>query len=484
MSSRSRFLFLVLLCLAVASVCAPALAVLRLTPQSVVDIALKQGLATKNAELTAQLSYYNLSQALGAYDFNISVTPGYEYTEAPVLAGTSDAIDRTFTLGSTLSKKFISGTTLTLDYVDTRQSSVFYSFAVPTNRGPTANLTSLQLGLRQNLLANSFGYADRLLVTASRAAIDSALENREEQLQSELLNVMTLYWTAYTAEQQFRENLAAREKYSQLVKNVRRKAGFNLSAPGELPRLEAESEATESRVKASSAGYLNAIQNLLVELRLETNEQIVLDVPSEIPPVPQLAAKQTDELRAVKIGKINFDVADQTLSLIRSNTLPKLDLLARARTTGVDQSHNDAVAQMTATNHPTFYIGVEFSTPINSTAYRGQIANAEVQRGLAENTYLLAVDQAKKRLDSTARDVLSRYTVAKLAGTTVEQRERVVHELEVAYRQGRQPLVELIRAYNDLFAAQLDRATAIGQYHIGLNALAAARDELVTNVKK
>lgn len=460
-----------------------ASAVLRLTPQSVVDIALRQGLSAKNAELTAQLSYFNLSQTLGAYDFNFSITPGYEYTEAEILSGQGDLRDKTFTLGSTLSKKFITGTTLTLDYIDTRQNSLLRSIPAPT-RSPDANLTSLQLALRQNLLANFFGYADRLLIDSYRSAVDSALENREEQLEGTLLNVMTLYWNAYTAEQQFRENLAAREKYTQLVKNVRRKAGFNLSAPGELPRLEAESEATEARVKSSSAAYLNAIQSLLTELRLETNEQIVLDVPSEIPPVPQLAAKQTDDLRAVRIGKINLDVADKTLSSVRSKTLPTLDLIARVRTTGVDQDHSEAVAEMAATTHPTYYVGLEFSTPINSTAYRGQIANAEVQKAIAENAYDLAVDQAKKLLDSTARDVLARYTVAKLAGTTVEQRERVVRELETAYRQGRQPLVELIRAYNDLFAAQLDRATAIGQYHIGLNQLAAARDELVTNVKK
>ena len=63
-------------------------------------------------------------------------------------------------------------------------------------------------------------------------------------------------------------------------------------------------------------------------------------------------------------------------------------------------------------------------------------------------------------------------------------REKVVRELEGAYRQGRQPLVELIRSYNDLFAAQLDRARAVGQYHISLNQLAAARDELVTTVRR
>lgn len=483
MNFSSRFKVVVTIAASVVLLHEPADAILRLTPQSVVDIALKQGLNAKRAELTAQLSYFQLSQALGAYDFNVSITPGFEYSEAEVLSGQSNPSDKTFTLGSSLSKKFITGTTLSLDYIDTRQTSVLGTFQANT-RPANANLASLQLGVRQSLLANFLGFADRLYIEAYRSAVDSALENREESLEDTLLNVMTLYWNAYTAEQQLQQNMAARGKYSQLVSSVRRKAGFNLSTPGELPRLEAEAEAAESRVKASSAAYLNSIQTLMTELRVETNEQIILDVPSEIPPVPQLTPKKVEELRKVNIDRINLQVADKTLSAVKSTTLPTLDLIARARATGVDQDHANAVSEMAATTHPTYYVGVEFKTPINSSLFRGQIANAEVNKLLAENTYLYTIDQAKKTLDSSARDVLSRYTVAKLAAETVTYRERVVRELETAYRQGRQPLVELIRAYNDLFTAQLDRATAIGQYHIGLNELAAARDELVTNVKK
>lgn len=460
-----------------------ASAVLKLTPQSVVDLALKQGLDVKNTELTAQLSYFNLSQSLGAYDFNIDIEPGVTYNEAQNIGLTNDAIDKTFSLNAILSKRFITGTALTAQYINTRISRTQSSYQAVAPI-PTGNLNTFQLGLRQNLLNNSFGYAERLAVEAYREAVDSALENREESLEDTLLNVMTLYWNAYIAEQKFQENLSAREKYAQLIRNVRRKAGFNLSAPGELPRLEAEQEGTESRVKASSSDYLNAVQSLLTELRVETKEQIILDVPIEIPPVPQLASKSTDDLRVVHINKMNLDVADKTLSSVRSKTLPVLDFIATAATTGVNQNNGDSVSEMAGASKPTYYVGLVLTAPISSTGYRGQIADAMVRKSIAENNYLSAVDNAKRTLDSTARQVLSQYSVAKISGDVVDRRERVVRELEIAYRQGRQPLVELIRAYNDLFSSQLDRATAIGQYHIGLNQLAAARDELVMNLKK
>ena len=442
-------------------VSAPALAVLKLTPQSVVDLALKQSLA----------------------DFSIDIQPGYTYNEAENIQQTGDAVNEQLNLSVTLAKRFETGTALSLTYLDNRLSRTPNAFA--TNPGVSAgNLTSLTLGLRQNLLANFFGRADRLTVDAYREQVDSALENREEQLEGRLLDVMTLYWRAYIAEQQLKENLAAREKYSQLVQNVRRKAGFNLSSPGELPRLVAEQEATESKVKASSTNYLNAVQDLLTALRVETKEQIVLDVPTEIPPVPQLAEKSPEDLRVVRIGKMNLDVADKTLTSVVSRALPTLDLIASAATTGSEPKHGDAIAEMAAATKPTYYVGLQLQTPIGTTTSGAQIANANVLRQIAETNYLAAVDTAKQALENSGRLVLAQYSVAKLSIDVVSQRERVVRELEAAYRQGRQPLVELIRAYNDLFQAQLDRATAIGNYHIGLNQLAAARDELVTTVKK
>lgn len=458
------------------------LPMLKLSPQTVVDLALSKGNRARAAELQAQRGYLPLAQALGAYDFQLSLATGWEYSEAESLTGLSNPSDRTFTVTSLLSKKFSTGTTVSLGYQDTRQNSTLNT-VTSTTRPPTANLNEVELGVRQALLSNSFGYADRLAVEVGESTIVAALETREEQLEEILLSSMVLYWNAYIAEQQLKENMAARDKYEQLVRNVRRRAGFNLSTPGELPRIEAEYEIAEQRVKASTADYMNAIDALLTAIKADAPEGgVTLEIPSELPPMPRLTSKTVEDLRVVRVARINQENSQKSLEAVKSRSRPRLDFVARAAATGVDEESGRAIAEMAATTHPTYFIGLEFQTALDSTALRGTLANAEVEARLAEVNLRIQRDDVTDQLEQLERRVASQHSVAQLANETVTLRERVVREFENNYRLGRQPLVELIRAYNELFSSQLERARAVGQYHIGLNQLAAARDELVTKV--
>jgi outer membrane protein TolC len=460
-----------------------AMANVKLTPQNVVDLALSKGNRARGAELTAQRSYLNLQKALGAFDFQFKLAPYYEYNTAQTMAGTGNPLDRTFYILSSLSKEFRTGTNLALDYINNQQVSSLSSSASAT-RQPTANLASLQLTAKQSVLRNGWGYANRLAVEVGQQEVSSALETRSENLEQILLDAMTLFWNTYIAEQQLKENLYAREKYEELVKNVRRKAGFNLSAPGELPRLQAELQGTEQKVKTSSANYLAALDTLMTAIQLRTSGAVELVIPTLLPAVPQLASVDTERLRSVAVARTNLDIAEKNLASVRSASRPKLDLVAKARSTGVEEDNGRAYAELASTTYPTYFIGIEFETPLDSALLRGNIADAEVRRAQAENDLRIQRDAIKDQLAAADRSVSSQYTVAKLAIETVEMRSRVVRELENSYRQGRQPLVELIRAYNDFFNARLEQARAIGNYHIALNQLAATRDELVKGSQK
>ncbi|MEK7356889.1 MAG: TolC family protein, partial [Bdellovibrionota bacterium] len=253
--------------------------------------------------------------------------------------------------------------------------------------------------------------------------------------------------------------------------------------PGELPRLEAEYAATLARVKTSSATYLTAINSLRTALEIQGGDEIILVIPSEVPPVPQLAKRAVEDLRSYRVTKTTLENANRLLDSYSNQARPQLDLIARAKTTGVDTDSGRALAEMGSTSYPTYYVGIEFKTPLGTTAARGALADAQVAKQIAENNLGIAKNTLGDNLENLESSVAALYSTAKLSMETVTLRERVVRESETAYRVGRTPLVELIRSYNELFNAQLLRAQAIGAYHIALNSLAAARDELVTNVK-
>lgn len=471
-----------LLALSLISASAPAWAVPeKITPQRVVDQALGKGRSAKSAELQAQRSYLQLEEARGLFDLKFLLAPGYELNEGQSLSGMGNPQDKTWSLAAQLDKKFQSGTELGLKYEANRQSSILAPSVVRTSN---IALEAVTLSLRQPLFRNWFGYADRLALEIGETGVATAAETRQESLETVVLDAMTLFWNAYTAEQQLKENMAAREKYEQLVANVRRKASFNLSTPGELPRLLAEAELADQRVKSSSAAYLNAVDSLLTAMQIQTKEPIEIVAPQELPPVPQLAQKNLDELRVIRVAAANLQNAERKRDQVISQTRPRLDLVARARSTGVEEDAGAAYAEMTSGTKPTYFVGFEFETPIDSNIIRGRRADAVVAASQAEVELKVQQDKAKDQLAALERTVAANFAVAKSMIEAVQYRERTVREMEIAWRQGRQPLVELIRSYNDLFNTQLERAKAVGQYHISLNQLAAARDELITTIQK
>lgn len=471
------------LCLGL-TVCANDARALPLAPQDVVDLALKQGLDVRSSEFTAQQAEGNAEKQRGAYDLILKIAPLYEYSEALTLTGTGNPSDRTLTLLASLQKRFSTGTTVLLDYNGISQESVLSSFTSNLRR-PNAALNALTLSIRQALWSNILGQSDRAVLETLDATVMAARLQREESLEDSILNSLNLYWNAYVAETQLRENTAARQKYEELVKAVRRKAGYNLSTPGELPRLEAEFEAADKNVKISSAQYLASIDNLRTNLQIDTKESISFKASTsettDIPAIPKLSAVDAAGLRPILISKISYENAERNKVAQTSLSRPRLDLVAKARATGVDETSGVAFSKMTSASKPYYAVGLELEWPLDSSLFRGQRAEAEAAYQIAQVNYKLAQDRIRDGIANAERTAVAYRDNALASIEIVAKRGRVVKELEAAYRQGRTPLVELIRAFNDLFAAQQDRARAVGNYMIALNQWAAVRDELVKN---
>lgn len=461
-----------------------------LDPQKVVELSLKQSYAVKNAELINQKNEAIAGQLLGAYDFLLSFNPSYTYSEAQNLAGTANPIDRTLTISTTVNKRYKSGTLFALNYDKVSQKSTLSSFSQSLRR-ETANSDVFGVTITQSMWANGFGEADRATYQQSRDLSEAAKLTKEEGLEDSVLGSLTAFWNAYVSEVQLRENTKARDKYEELVRAIRRRSGFNLSAPGELPRLEAEFEAADARVKISAQQYLAAVDNLKTNLRIEkpkagTELEIEFLVKAEtvedLPTIPQLEPVNEEslkKLRPIAIASLNTDSADQGLKIAMTNASPTLNLVGSAKSTGVDEKPDGSVSQMLGGTKPTYMIGLQLSVPIDSEAFRAARGLAAAQARIAQNDARLTLDSLRDKIHDAERGVISTHESAVSNINIVGKRSRVVQELETSYRQGRTALVEVIRAYNDLFASQQDRARSIGNYQIALNTLAALRDQLV-----
>lgn len=462
-----------------------ALAKIQLSPQNVVDRVLQKSPDARIAELNAQTSFAKYSQYLGSYDFKLSGSLTWKKSESQSFPPSDlDNIDnKTIYYNLGVDKTFSTGTTVSLDYEESALNNRLSTAGLAAGKIPKAYDNNVTLALRQSLLKNAFGYSSRLMNETEKSKIDNAKLERDENLETVLLDSMTDYWNVFSAQETLRYALQAREKYQNLVKNTRNKARYNLNDPGQLSRVEAEFEQADQKVKSASFDYLYQSQKLLTKLKYEPNQEIDFVIGEKIPPLPKLDAATIENLRSIRVSKTKLDQAKKDLSRVENMNLPQLDLVGSVQSVGIDEKRSDSFSEMTSGTRPVYYVGLEFSYALDSEAIRGNIAEAKVARQLAEANMEKATDDTQVLMSDVEKSTVLKFQLAKSSESLVDLRTKVVKDMESAYRQGRQPLVELIRSYNDLFTAQQEHAKALGNYHIALNKWASARDELVKEVK-
>ncbi|NJL24135.1 MAG: hypothetical protein HC902_02455, partial [Calothrix sp. SM1_5_4] len=130
-------------------------------------------------------------------------------------------------------------------------------------------------------------------------------------------------------------------------------------------------------------------------------------------------------------------------------------------------------------NKPTYFVGLEFSTALDSSAKRAADAESRVKVAKSSNDLQSVRLDLEKNIALIERKMEAAFVVATGAIEAEKFRSRTVREQEVEYRQGRLALRDLLQTYRLYFDAQSRKVRAIGDYHIALNELAAERDELV-----
>jgi outer membrane protein TolC len=102
----------------------------------------------------------------------------------------------------------------------------------------------------------------------------------------------------------------------------------------------------------------------------------------------------------------------------------------------------------------------------------------------------LALSQLSRRsleirdsLADAERRVQSTFSIAESSKVQRAYREKAAQELNRAYTQGRSDINTLITSLNNYFDSEIQYSKAIGDYQTALNEWAAARDELIPDLK-
>jgi outer membrane protein TolC len=385
-----------------------------------------------------------------------------------------------------LTKLFATGTTLGVTYQRNADKYVFPTGAtIPTSLpGDRVTQDVLGLSVQQNLLADFFGRADRADIRSANAQYDAAMIGRVSNLQDLVLSGIQTYWSAYVAQQTFQQTLAARSRYQKLTEAVRKKTKYGYANPGEVEQAEAELDGQEQNVKLASVNYLSSLDNLITLLRLAPGSDVRFQVPSTIPPLPQLPSVDIEQLRPLRTSKLNLQSAEDALKSADSRTYPNLALVGQLYTQGYDVNASDSYSEMASGTHPKFYVGLQLSYNFGSGYNDELVLNKKVGRDLAEEQLQRQRLELKDKEADLTRRVQSTYLIAQSLKSQKTWSEKAAQELTRTYNQGRTDISVLITAIDKYFQSEVDYARSIGDYQIALNQWAAFRDELIPDAKE
>lgn len=454
---------------------------LKLTPQNVVDRTLKHGLdiqVINNEERLATTDYW---VTVGGYDFELNSTLGYEISQAESLNSTfKNDEDRTLTFSTKLSKKNTYGGIFSFDFSRSSRASQLSTFSQSQSLPDKTTLDIFTFQYDQSLVRNSFGKSSRLKIDIAKNAIKQASLKKIEDVENLVLKNLRLYWDTYIAQKSFLQDMESEKRMLQLVQTVRRKNRLGFVKPGELAQIKAELEGKKQGTKSGSAEYLTKLSQLEAALQMNFSETgINFSIDKEIPLLSKYGAVKSTDLRPYLILKSNLESAEKKLKTLIYDSIPELNLTAKAAMTGAEPKASDAMAEALGGTRPVYFVGIKFKHTINSKSTRGIYENQKSQVNILKSKIALTKQNLDSELLNKHRLLNANFKVAKSSVKASKLRKKSLKEIENSYRQARTDLDAVIRAFNAYDAARLQEIRALSNYHMSLNEYSALRDELV-----
>jgi outer membrane protein TolC len=453
-----------------------------LSQRKVAELLLKQSYVARETIYQYDLINFNLSEFLGKFDWGLRLEVGQtdDRTQDFQSLDNNNRIQRLDTQ-FLLSKLFLSGTQFSFRALRGSRRATFDVASSQSVNSGDATADLLGVRIEQDMLYNAFGAADRARRREIQNQIEASKFLRTSELQNKVLDAVKQFWKTYVAQENFKEAIAARERYEKLVQFIQRKSGLGYARPGELSQIQAELEARNQSVKSTSSYYLMMSDQLLALLNLPRSSEIRFDVSSEIEPPPELKNGDVENLRPLKAQKLSVRSAEESLLAAQSESFPRLAFVGELNQSGYDRDSSSSLAETTSGNNPKYYVGAKIEYTFGSGLQSEKSLNRKLKKLLEDTKLERQRREISNLLDQTERQVQSSYQIAISAKKQKEFRDRFVKEMTTTYNQGRTDLPNYIEALNFYYSSVVNLSEALGNYQIALNEWAAARDELIPN---
>ncbi|NUM58941.1 MAG: TolC family protein [Bdellovibrionaceae bacterium] len=453
---------------------------IHLTQKLMAELIMQKSFKVLETDLKYEQNKLAPYQIKSAFDWKWALESGYEIDKTESLAQIGDyRYERYKTIGS-ISKSLLTGTVLNFDIARTSQKKDGDAFSLTSQT--TSNqytLDSWGVSVEQSLWGNSFGKSDYLKVRSADNLYKAQTIIRSDDLQNVVLDGLRQYWNSYVAQENLKEAINSRDRYSKLVSSIQKKNSMGYTAPGELNQILAEFESREQSVKNTSQDFLKQSENLITFLNLETNSELNFEIPKSLPVLPEFKKMDPRQTRLIQSQELKVTIAQDQLEEVTSRNKPNLNLVGKLSATGLDETSTDSFNELSRGKNPKAYVGIKFSHTFGSDVHEAEYLNKKAALDLEKAKLQRMLKEFEDKQIQAYRKSQVTLQLVDSIKKQKEYRERAMTELNRSYQQGRTDIRSLIDAMNNYFSMEVSYSRAVGDYFIAINEYIALRDELI-----
>lgn len=372
-----------------------------------------------------------------------------------------------------IKQKGVTGAEWSLAYGLSRNWDNLTSTTLSTRYEPT-----LSFQVKQPLLRDAWQELNLAGVNISKLNYRVALAAFRQKTEEVSTEVISLYWTLARARRDREIQKFLLDKTLETLKKVEDRRGIDAT--------NVQIKQTEAVVKSREAVLLQAekqvmdVQDALV--RLLSDSQINLLSDFEIVPTSALATtetkfEQSEALRlalsnnpAIHQARLAVDVAQINVDVAKRQKMPKLDLVASSRMSGLARGYGSANNELSNGDFASYAVGITFEIPLGNRQREAEHRKRKWEKrkaiSILQNTSDQLAAQVKERirLAETSYDEIQvqkdAVDAAKIYLQAVEDTEKIRDKLTPEF------LLVKLQSQETLSNAERGEIKAISDYNI------------------
>ncbi|MCB0327030.1 MAG: TolC family protein [Bdellovibrionales bacterium] len=436
-------------------------------------------LSSKIAQTQMIKSQKNSEFAKSVYDQNISIAAKHTLDKSDRVVSFMGTKDEITSISTQYRKAFSSGTQVYGGITSTRQS----------NNGPFTTVnpafdTVLSFGVRQPLVNNAFGRQFRNDVEIAEKLAKSETKSLERKQEELAIEILFEYWNWIAKHQDLlllKQATKRAQDFLQITKSqlqygTSESTDYYAAQSNYLSQLEDQTRA-ENDVD-------NSYQMLSFYLQLDSenvackssHENLYKEIDYSLFSDPESAKESRTDRDSLKIA---LDLTKIQVQKNQNNQLPNLDLVSSLDLNAVDGNWSDSMGKSFSSYHPKWFIGAEFSIPLEKRKEKTQLIQAQLDEKIAKIRIQELDAHIEKLIETKISTLKSLEKRIRDINQVVDFESKKLQSAKRDYQLGRQTALTVILYQQDLIRVNRRKLSLELEYRLSLEELQFIRGEIL-----